>query len=87
MSLADGSIRKLVDIKGPMKYRVTSTAYDPGARTLFYTADNNAWRDLMAVDVATGKARMLLKDARIGDLVLRRSRTGRCGACGTSTAT
>jgi hypothetical protein len=69
VSLADGSIRKLVDIKGPMKYRVTSTAFDPGTRTLFYTADNNdAWRDLMAVDVASGDARMLLRDARIGDI-------------------
>ena len=68
VSVADGGIRKLVDIKGPMKYRVTSTAYDPGAGTLFYSADNNAWRDLMAVDVASGETRMLLEDARIGDL-------------------
>jgi hypothetical protein len=68
VSLGDDSIRKLVDIKGPMKYRVTSTAFDPATRTLFYAADNNAWRDLMSVDVATGKARMLLRDARIGDL-------------------
>jgi hypothetical protein len=68
VSLEGGGIRKLVDIKGPMKYRVTSTAFDPAARTLFYTADNNAWRDLMAVDVASGKARMLIRDARIGDI-------------------
>jgi len=68
VSMADGSIRKLVDIKGPMKYGVTSTAYDPGSKTLFFTADNNAWRDLMAVDVTSGKTRMLLKDARIGDI-------------------
>ncbi len=68
VSLSDGSIRKLVDIKGPMKYRVTSTAYDPAARTLFYAADNNAWRDLMAVNVDTGHSRMLLRDARIGDI-------------------
>ncbi|HWN06421.1 MAG TPA: hypothetical protein VNO53_04585 [Steroidobacteraceae bacterium] len=68
VSVEDGSIRKLVDIKGPMKYRVTSTAFDPESRTLFYAADNNAWRDLMAVNVDTGKARMLLEDARIGDI-------------------
>jgi len=68
LGLADGRIRKLVDIKGPMKYRVTSTAWDPATRTLFYTADNNAWRDLMAVDVATGHARMLIRDGRIGDI-------------------
>ena len=33
-----------------MKFRVASTAFDPGARTLFYTDDNyDSWRDLMAV--------------------------------------
>jgi hypothetical protein len=68
VSLADGGIRKLVDIKGPMKYRVASTAFDPEARTLFFAADNAAWRDLMAVNVDTGDERMLLRDARIGDI-------------------
>ena len=69
LSLDDGSVRRVADIKGPMTYRVTSSAWDPASRTFFYTADNLAYRDLMAVDVDTGKARMLLKDARIGDLV------------------
>jgi len=67
-SLKDRKERKLADIKGPMKYRVTSTAYDPASRTLFYTDDNTAYRDLMAVDVESGRTQMLLKDARIGDL-------------------
>jgi len=69
VSLTDGGIRKLVDIKGPQKFRVASTAFDPATRTLFYTADNyDSWRDLMAVDVDSGHARMLLRDARIGDI-------------------
>lgn len=68
VSLKDGNVRRLVDIKGPMKYVVTSTAFDAGSRVFFYTADNVAYRDLMALDLNTGKARMLLKDARIGDL-------------------
>jgi hypothetical protein len=68
MSLKDGSIKRLTEIKGPMKYRVASTAYDPQNKTFFYTADNLDYRDLMAVDVRTGKTRMLLRDARIGDL-------------------
>ncbi len=45
----------------------------PGSRTLFYTTDNNAFRDLRRVDPATGKSRMLLKDARIGELVFDRT--------------
>ncbi len=69
LSLADGRLRRVSDIKGPMTYRVTSSAWDPTTRTFFYTADNLAFRDLVAVNVDTGKERMLLKDARIGDLV------------------
>lgn len=69
ISLDDGRVRRITDIKGPMTYRVTSSAWDPASRTFFYTADNLAYRDLMAVDVDTGERRMLLKDARIGDIV------------------
>ena len=68
LSLVDGSVEHVTDIKGPMKYRVTSTAYDSQSNTMFYAADNAAYRDLMAVDMATGKKRMLIKDARVGDL-------------------
>ena len=68
VSLTDGSLRRFVDIKGPMKYKVASTAFDPQSRTFFYTADNLAYRDLMALDLETGDSRLLLEDARIGDL-------------------
>ena len=73
MSLDDGSVERLHDIKGPMLYRVTSTAFDPQSRTLFYTEDNYDFRDVVAMDIETGKKRMLLKDARIGDLVFDHS--------------
>jgi hypothetical protein len=69
LSLADKTHRRVTDIKGPMLYRVTSPAWDPKTRTLFYTADNNNFRDLMSVDIDTGEGHMLFKDARIGDLV------------------
>jgi hypothetical protein len=69
ISLEDGSIENLHDIKQPRSFTVTSLAFDAAAGTLFYTADNTAWRDLMALDVATKQERMLLKDARIGELV------------------
>lgn len=73
LSLSDGSVRRVTDIKGPMTYRVTSSAWDAENRTFFYTADNHAYRDLMAVDVDTGKKRMLLEDARVGDIVFDRT--------------
>jgi hypothetical protein len=62
-----GHERRLADIKGAMLYRVSSFAFDPASGTAFYTNDNLAYRDLMAVDVHTGVVRTLLKDARIGD--------------------
>lgn len=69
LSLANGDIRRLVDIKGAMLYRVTSLAYDPGSNTAWYTTDNYAYRDIVELDVESGATRTLLRDARIGDLV------------------
>jgi hypothetical protein len=72
VSLDDGSIESLHDIKEPKSYTVTSLAYDPESSTLFYTADNTAYRDLVALDPQTKRSRLLLKDARIGDLVFNK---------------
>jgi len=72
LSVRDGTVRRLTDIKGAMLYRVTSLAYDP-AGTLFFTTDNYALRDLVAVDVGTGEETMLLEDARIGEVVFNRA--------------
>lgn len=65
----NGTIEKLRDVKGAAGYYVTSLAYDPAAGTLFYTTDNNDWRDLHALDIKTGKSRRLMPDVRVGDLV------------------
>jgi len=70
LSLDTGKVRRLQDIKGQMLYQVTSLAFDPDSRTAYYTEDNYAFRDLMALDVDTGRKKMLLRDARIGDLVI-----------------
>ena len=51
---------------------MTSLAYDPDARTLFYTTDNAAHRDLMSLDPATRRTRLLQKDLRVGDLAFNR---------------
>lgn len=68
-SLDTRELNHLEDIKVPSLYRVSSVAYDKDSGTVFYTADNKAYRDLIAVDLETEKARMLLHDARIGELV------------------
>ncbi len=64
----DGRIEELHDIKGPGLYYVTSLAWDSRGRKLYYTTDNNDWRDLNVYDVDTRRARRLLKDVRTGDL-------------------
>ena len=71
--LDGGPVRRIADIKGPRIYTVSSTAWDPDTRTLFYTADNNAYRDLLSVDPAGERRRTLIRDARIGEIVFDRS--------------
>jgi hypothetical protein len=68
-----GAIEKFVNVKGPTIYTVTSLAFDPDAHTLFYTTDNDAHRDLVALDTRTHRTRLLQKDARIGDLAFDRA--------------
>jgi len=72
INVSDGTVRKIVDIKGPVIYTVASLGWDPGTRTLFFTTDNGAHRDLMALDPDTRRTRLLQKDARIGDLGFNR---------------
>lgn len=69
LNTRDGTEERLVDIKGAMLYRVASFAYDPASGTAFYTDDNLASRHLMEVNVRTGEERMLLEEARIGEIV------------------
>ncbi|MFN7917783.1 MAG: hypothetical protein U0Q55_20720 [Vicinamibacterales bacterium] len=73
ISLEDGSIRKIRDIKGPRIYTVTSLAFDSRSKVLFYTADNAAYRDLIRLDPKTGRERVLFRDLRVGDLAFNRS--------------
>lgn len=66
---SDGAVTELREVKGAAGYSVTSLAYDPATGTLFYTTNNYNYRNLEAFDLRSGKSRMLLKAARIGDIV------------------
>jgi hypothetical protein len=68
-SLDARSTRRITDVRGPMLFKVTALAFDEKNRTVFYTNDNNEYRDLMTVSLDGGKPQRLMKDARIGDLV------------------
>ncbi len=69
----DGRMEKICDVKGATLYSVTSLAYDDSGSTLFYTTDNNDWRDLNSVDVESGRSRLLIKDVRVGDLAFNKT--------------
>ena len=68
IDVRNGALRKLQDIRGAALFYVTSLAYDPATRTLFYTTDNNHFRSIYAFDIATGSSRQLLNKVRVGDL-------------------
>ena len=70
IDVGTGSRRRICDVPTPAMYYVTSLAYDSTTGTLFFTTQNSwMWRDLNAVDVKTGKTRIVLQDTRTGDLV------------------
>jgi hypothetical protein len=68
IDVASGRIRRIKEVEGASGFSVTALAFDPASRTLFYTTNNADWRHLVAVDVESGRSRVLLRDARIGDL-------------------
>jgi hypothetical protein len=68
-----GQVQRLVNIKAPSIYTVTSLVRDPETGTLFYTTDNRAYRDLVALDPKIHRTTLLQKDARIGDLAFDRA--------------
>jgi hypothetical protein len=72
ISLSNGAVQELQEIRGALPYRVTSLAFDPDSQTLFYTTDNFNFRNLVALDLKTRDWRMLIDDARIGDIVFNR---------------
>jgi hypothetical protein len=70
ISRRDGSVTQLAEIRGSKGYTVTSLAYDPQTETLFFTSNNTTtFRNLEALDLRTGKTRMLVHAGRIGDIV------------------
>jgi hypothetical protein len=73
IDLEGGEVRSLANVRGGALFYVTSLAYDPESRTLFYTTDNNHWRDLFAYDIDGGESRRILADGRTGDLAFNRA--------------
>ena len=72
LDLNTGKIKRLKDVKGPTLFNVTSLAYDEKNDVLFYTTDNDGKRDINSYNLTTGKAKLLQKNTRIGDLAFNK---------------
>ena len=72
-SMKDGSVEKIIDVKDPVIFTVTSMAYDPENKKIFYTTDNHKHRDLRSVDPETKETELLIRDARVGDLAFNQA--------------
>lgn len=70
--LATNKIKRLKDIPGAALFYVSSLAFDAEKQKLFYTIDNNTYRDLAEYDLNTGKSKVLQKDFRAGDLAVNK---------------
>ncbi|MEO8399963.1 MAG: hypothetical protein ABI550_09150, partial [Ignavibacteriaceae bacterium] len=68
-----GEVDKIIDINGPALYFVSSLAYDSKSGNIFYTSNNNDWRDLLSVNVNSGKSKTLIEKGRIGDLAFNQA--------------
>ena len=54
---ATGHVEHLTDVHGGALYYVTSLAFDPDGRRLFFTTNNNGLRTLNVFDLSTRKTR------------------------------
>ncbi len=68
IDLKTGKLGHLTDIKGAALFYVTSLAYDEKNDILYYTTDNDSWRDLNSYNIKTKETKRLQKDFRVGDL-------------------
>lgn len=73
LDLGTGKVTKLTDIKGAALFYVSSVTYDPAGDILYFTTDNDGWRDLNSYNLATKATTLLQKDVRTGDLAYNRA--------------
>lgn len=64
-----GHIRKIADLDAPALYYSTHLAYDADRNRIFISEQNNKYRSLVMIDVASGKKETILPFSRTGDLV------------------
>ncbi len=68
IDIHSGKIDKICDVTGAALYSVCSLTYDASSSRIYYTTNNNSYRDLNVVDIQTKKSERLIRDLRAGDL-------------------
>lgn len=66
-----GNVKKLSDISNAASYTVTSLAFNPTDRILYYTTDNWKFRDLWQYDINNHKKTLLIKNLRAGNFAFK----------------
>ncbi len=69
INIETGKLTNFSEVMGAAGLYVTSLAWDPASRTFFYTTNNANWRNLVSLNLVTGRTEVLMRDARVGDLV------------------
>ena len=73
LDLESGKLSQLTDIKGAALFYVTSLTFDKENDILYFTTDNDSWRDLNSYNIVTKETKLLQKDFRTGDLAFNKS--------------
>lgn len=68
-----GEINKICNLTGAALFGVCSLTYDASTNRIFYTTNNNNYRDLNSVNIKTRESQRLIKDLRAGDLTFSKS--------------
>lgn len=68
-----GNVKRLTNISNAANYTVTSLAFNPVDKTLFYTTDNWKFRDLWQYDIINNKNTLLIKNLRAGNFAFNQN--------------
>ncbi len=63
-----GTIRKICTLDSPQLYYSTHLTYNQQDKKLYITEQNQNYRNLVEIDIKTGKKKVLIKFTRAGDL-------------------
>ena len=64
-----GKMRKIATLDSPQMYFSTSLAYDPAREKIFISEHNQKYRNLVEIDIKSGRKRIINRMTRAGDLV------------------